>query len=85
MTEAVKTSQFWMIYMMSFMSVFQGFYTLNVYKAYGYTKPALNDDGFLSIVGSIAVFMGALRFVWSAVMDFKSASFKKVYAPLLII
>jgi hypothetical protein len=84
-TEAVKTSHFWIIYIMAFMSVFQGYYTLNVFKAFGCTKPDLNDDAFLTKVGSIAVFMGALRFLWSAAMDFDSVSFKKVYGFLLVI
>ena len=35
--DAMKTSQFWVIYIMSVMSIFQGYYTLDVYKAYGYT------------------------------------------------
>ena len=35
--EAAKTSQFWLIYLMAFLSVFQGYYALNVYKAYGFT------------------------------------------------
>lgn len=82
-TEAMKTSQFWLIYGMAFLSVFQGYYTLNVYKAYGYTMTSLADDAFLTRVGSIAAFMGGLRFAWSAAMDLESASFKKVYAVLL--
>jgi len=83
--EALKTPQFWMIYIMAFMSVFQGYYTLNVYKVYGYNYAALQDDAFLTKVGSIAAFMGGLRFAWSAAMDLDSASFKKVYGLLLVI
>ena len=70
---------------MAIMSVFQGYYALNVYKAYGYTKDILNDDLFLAKVGSIASFMGALRFVWSAAMDRPWASFKLVYGTLLVL
>jgi len=55
---------------MAILSIFQGYYAINVYKAYGYTKPALNDDSFLTQVGSLAAFMGTMRFVWSASMDF---------------
>jgi len=69
---------------MAVMSIFQGYYLLNVYKAYGYTKPVLDDDIFLSKVGSISAFMGALRFIWSATMDLESASIKKVYGTLLV-
>lgn len=36
-------------------------------------------------MGSIAAFMGAMRFLWSASMDFiKHNSFKKVYGALLL-
>ena len=84
MLEAVKTSQFWLIYLMASMSVFQGYYALVVYKAFGFTTIVLKDDAFLTQVGSIAAIMGALRFAWSAAMDHESASFKKVYGVLLI-
>jgi len=33
---------------MAFLSVFQGYYTINVYKAYGYTYTVLQDDAFLT-------------------------------------
>ena len=85
MLEAAKTSQFWLIYLMAFMSVFQGYYALNVYKAYGFTHIVLKDDAFLTKVGSIASVMAALRFLWSAAMDLQAASFKRVYGVLLII
>lgn len=77
------TPQFWLLYVMAIMSVFQGYYTINVYKAYGYTQPALNDDIYLTKVGSASAFMGALRWIWSASMDLESATFKKVYGTLL--
>ena len=85
MKEALRTSQFWQIYLMAMLSVFQGFYTANVYKAYGYNHAELNDDAFLTKVGSIAALINALRFGWSAVMDLESTSFKKVYGLLLVI
>ena len=79
------TSQFWLVYVMAVMSIFQGYYTLNVYKAYGYTKEGLQDDIFITKVGSIAAFMGAMRFVWSATMDYIDYnSFRKVYGALLL-
>lgn len=80
------TSQFWLIFTMSILSVFQGYYVLNVYKAYGFSKPALNNDLYLTKVGSAAAFMGALRFIWSGSMDFiKVNPYKKVYGMLLIV
>jgi len=84
--EALKTSQFWLIYIMSVFSVFQGYYVLNVYKVYGYTQPTLADDLFLTKVGSISAFMGAMRFLWSASMDYiKEMPYKKVYGLQLFI
>lgn len=83
--EAMSTSQFWLIYAMAFMSVFQGYYTLNVYKAFGYTATQLSDDAFLTKVGSIAALMGAMRFAWSAAMDLDKATFKMVYGSLLVL
>ena len=80
----MKTSQVWLIYFMALMSVFQGYYTLTVYKAYGLTESALKDDTFLSTVGSIAGFMSSLRFVLSGAMDLKIGSFKRVYGVILI-
>ena len=71
---------------MSVLSVFQGYYILNVYKIYGYTAPALNNDLYLTTVGSAAAFMGALRFFWSGSMDYiKTLPYKKVYGLLLLI
>ena len=86
MREAVTTSQFWLILVMSIFSVFQGYYILNVYKAYGYTKPALNNDLYLTKVGCASALMGALRFAWSGSMDFITINpYKKVYGTLLLI
>ena len=45
----------------------------------------LKDDAFLTKVGSIAAVMGALRFAWSAAMDHKYGTFKRVYGTLLTI
>ena len=45
----------------------------------------LKDDAFLTKIGSIAALMDALRFIWSAPMDYKAATFKRVYGLLLTI
>ena len=79
---AVKTRQFWLIYIMAFLSIFQGFYVLNVYKDYGETIPTLKDDTFLTRVGSLAGILNTMRFVWSGAMDLeilKGSPFKLVY------
>lgn len=71
---------------MAMMSIFQGYYTLGVYKIYGYTQEALSDDCFLSKVGSVSALMGAMRFLWSGSMDkIEVNAFKKVYGALLIL
>ena len=81
--DALKTRQFWHIYLMAFLSIFQGFYVLNVYKDFGQTKPALSNDAFLSRVGSISTLLNAIRFLWSGAMDLsilKGSPFKSVYS-----
>ena len=79
----MKTSQFWLIYIMASLSVTQGYYTVTVFKCFGQTVPILNDDTFLSTVGSVGFIMGIIRFFWSAALDLKSCSFKLVYTVLL--
>jgi len=70
---------------MAFLSIFQGYYALNVYKAFGQTQPTLSDDCYLTTVGSISAILGSLRFIWSAAMDIKGATFKRIYGVLLMI
>ena len=48
LTDALKTSQFWLIYLMALFSIFQGFYVLNVFKDYGQTVSILKDDAYLT-------------------------------------
>ena len=35
LTQAMKTSQFWLIYIMASLSVTQGYYTVTVFKQFG--------------------------------------------------
>ena len=79
----MKTSQFWLIYIMASLSVTQGYYTVTVFKQFGQTEPVLNDDSFLCTVGSVGFIMGIIRFFWSAALDLKSCSFMIVYTVLL--
>ena len=62
-----------------------GYYVLNIYKMFGAAFPNLSDDSYLTTVGLLASVTGTLRFSWSALLDFEWASFKKVYACLLVI
>ena len=77
------SKQFWLIYAMCCLSILYGFYTLDVYKNFGETKPVLNHDLYLTEVGSIAGVFGSLRFVWSAALD--RYSYRKVYGSLLVL
>lgn len=56
---------------------------MNTYKNFGEDVPVLNDDQFLTKVGSISALFNAARFVWSGALD--KYSFKKVYGALLSI
>ena len=81
-TDALKTSQFWLIYLMAFFSIFQGFYVLNVFKDYGQTISILKDDAFLTQVGSMAAVLNTMRFFWSGAMDLsilKGKSLRTIY------
>ena len=80
--DALRTSQFWTIYLMAFCSIFQGYYVLNVFKDYGQTVSILKDDAFLTQVGSAASILNTMRFLWSGAMDLnilKGRSLKTVY------
>ena len=59
------------MYLMSFSSVFMGYYILNIYKMLGATYGGyLSDDKYLTTVGMIASVTGCLRFTWAAALDF---------------
>ena len=84
MWECVCKKQFILIYVMALCSIFQGYYVLNVFKDYGNTVPNLNDDKFLTLVGSVGSIFMMLRFCWSWFMD-HHYSFVQVYATMLFI
>ena len=60
-----------------------GYYIVNTYKDVGQETPGLNDDSFLTTVGSISALFNAVRFIWSGALD--KFSFRKVYGVLLLI
>lgn len=60
-----------------------GYYIVNSYKNFGQDTPGLNDDAFLTTVGSISALFNAARFIWSGALD--KLSFKIVYGALLLI
>ena len=55
---------------------------MNVYKLFGQNYEDLNDDAFLTWVGSMGSICTSLRFLWSAALDQKS--YKLVYGVLLV-
>lgn len=60
-----------------------GYYSVDVQKTFGETVPVLNNDKYLTTVGSVAAVFNAIRFIWSAFLD--KYSYKKVYGVLLLI
>jgi len=83
--EIAKTRDFWLIYFMNFLSIFYRFFMVNNFKTYpeNTDHPVLNDDHYLTTVGSVASVFNASRFIWSGALD--KFSYKKVYGVLLII
>lgn len=59
-----------------------GMFVINTFKTYGLKH--INDDGFLTVVGSVSSVFGGLRFIWSFFVD-HTGSFKKCYMVLLIV
>lgn len=74
---------FWVLYVMSSLSVLCGYYTVDVYKIFGDSRPVLDHEIYLTEVGSFASIFGSLRFIWSAALD--HYSYKKVYGTLLVL
>ena len=68
---------------MAFLSIFIGYYTVNVFKNMGEQYHKLNDDRYLTLVGSIAAVFNSIRFIWSGMLD--KYSYKKVYGTMLSI
>lgn len=83
--EAVFSRQFLSLYVMAMCSIFEGYYVLTVYKNYGQTQTALEDDHYLTQVGILAAGLNTIRFVWSAAYDHPKLSFKMVYGALILI
>jgi hypothetical protein len=76
----VKTRQFWVCFGMGFCSIMPGIYLASAYKSFG--KEQINDDQFLTIVGSVSsVCNGSFRYLWGQIMD--KTSFKISYSILL--
>lgn len=68
----LKSDKFWTVYLMATFSILFGYYSIDVFKQFGQTVENLSSDEFLTMVGSIAAIFNALRFVWSAFLDYYS-------------
>lgn len=63
------------------MSIFIGLFTINTFKNFGMKN--LNDNAYLTTVGAVSAVFGAIRFVWSYLVD--RYSFKLSYGIILCI
>ena len=67
--QAVRTKEFWLLFGMFALSASAGLNTASVYKSFGVTVPALNDDGFQSLMGGLgALFNGLGRLFWASMV-----------------
>ena len=79
--ECLKTSQFYLLFAMMYLSVFYGYFIANNYKDFG--DDHINDDHFLSIIGAASSACAGFRFTWAFLMQ--KYSFKFVYSIMLVL
>ncbi|CDW86897.1 major facilitator superfamily protein [Stylonychia lemnae] len=65
-----------------FVQSIMGYFVINTFKSFG--QKHINDDKFLTIVGSVSSVFGGLRFIWSYFVDFTN-TFRKPYFILLCV
>ena len=65
------------------LSILFAYYIVDVSKTFGESVPELDNDKYLTTVGSISAIFNALRFIWSGAID--KLQFKYVYGTLLLI
>lgn len=80
--DLIKDSRFWHMYIMNFMSVFYGYLLIGSYKTFG--SKYIDDDMYLTLVGSVGCIFGSLRFFWSMLLDF-NYTYPQVYGVLIFI
>ena len=80
MKECIMSSQFYLLFIMQFLSIFVGYFVANVFKDYG--ELHIDDDRYLTIVGAVAAGWAGLRFIWAFIMQ--KLSYKVVYSLMLI-
>lgn len=67
---------------MNFCSIFYGYTLIGSFKVFG--ELYIQDDLFLTYIGSIGCIFGSLRFFWSALLDF-GYTFPQVYGSLCVV
>jgi MFS transporter, OFA family, oxalate/formate antiporter len=80
--ELVKDKRFWHMYIMNFSSVFYGYLLIGSYKTFG--SKYIDDDMYLTLVGSVGCIFGSLRFFWSMLLDF-DYTYPQVYGVLVLL
>lgn len=80
--DAAKTKAFYLIFGMMYLTIANGYFMATNFKGYGITK--INDDQFLTLVGSLSSLCnGGGRLFWGLISD--KFAFKKVYGTILVI
>lgn len=77
--ELLTDQRYWLLYVMNFCTVFYGYVLISSYKMFG--SLYINDDMFLTFVGSIGCVCGSLRFLWSVLLDL-NFTYQQVYGTL---
>ena len=82
--EALKTSQFWLVWLMIISSASAGLNVASVYKQFAAGAPALSGDGYQALVGGIgALFNGVGRLFWGSISD--KIGFKASFISLTLL
>jgi MFS family permease len=82
-SEALKTSQFWLLWSMIISSATAGLNTASAYKYFAATSSTLDGDQYQAMVGGIgALFNGCGRLFWGSVSD--KIGFKNSFTILTI-
>lgn len=75
-----RDKRFLSLYAMNFCTVFYGYLLIGSYKVFG--SIYINNDMFLTTVGSVSAIFGSMRFIWSVQLDC-GLSYPRVYGALM--
>lgn len=82
--EALRSPQFWLMWLMVVASATAGLNTASVYKSFAATSSALTGDQYQALVGGLgAIFNGSGRLFWGGLLDM--IGFKKAFSLLTVI